>query len=388
MDFSESDEIAGLREMLRRYLAKECPVEKRARWDREDFIPRDELRRLGELGICGWCIPEEFGGLGQNVLGLVATIEELARCSSGLASYYVMCAGYGGLNIAESGSDAQKRRFLPDLAAGKLAFSYGLSEPNVGADLGAVETRATRDGHRVVINGAKRWTSAASMNDYIYALVRSGPVADKRNNLSFVLIPTAAPGVSVTCLSAMGHNGVPLADVTFQDVELTIDDVVGGEGGWNNGWSVLAGPALEVEKLAPASIALGVAEAALDEAWQYSQERAQGGKKICGHQAVRHVLSEGRTQLQAARLMLMHAAWLVQEGRPSAVATSMSKLFVTERAKEVTLACQQQVMGAYGYAHGFQMERYVRDVLAIPIYGGSSAIQRNNIANLLQLPKE
>jgi len=387
MDFSESEEITALREMLRRYLSKECPVEKVECWDREDFIPRDELKRLGDLGICGWCIPEEYGGLGHNVLGMVATIEELARCSSGLASYYFMCAGYGGLNISESGSDAQKKRFLPELAAGNVAFSYGLSEPNVGADLGAVETRATRDGQQIVINGAKRWTSAASMNDYIYALVRSGPVADKRNNLSFVLIPTAAPGVSVTCLSAMGHNGVPLADVVFQDVELSIDDVVGGESGWNNGWSALAGPALEVEKLGPASIALGIAEAALDEAWQYSQERSQGGKKICGHQAVRHVLTEGRTQLQAARLMLMHAAWLVQEGKPSAVATSMSKLFVSERAKDVTLACQQQVMGAYGYAHGFQMQRYVRDVLAIPIYGGSSAIQRNNIANLLRLPK-
>ena len=162
---------------------------------------------------------------------------------------------------------------------------------------------------------------------------------------------------------------------------------VGGEAGWNNGWNVLAGPALEVEKLGPASIAIGVAEAALSEAWAYSQQRVQGGKRICGHQAVRHALSEAQTQLQAARLMLQHATWLVEQRLPSAAATCMAKLFVTERAKEVTLACQQ-VMGAYGYAHGFNMQRYVRDVLAIPIYGGSSAIQRNNIANLLGLPRE
>jgi alkylation response protein AidB-like acyl-CoA dehydrogenase len=387
MDFSDSEEITGLRATLRRYLDKECPVSKVDVWDREDFIPREELLRLGELGICGLCIPEEYGGLGRNVLAMVATVEELARRSAGLASYYFMCAGYGGLNITDSGSVLQKRRFLPDLAAGKVAFSYGLSEPNVGADLGAVETRAERRDDRVIINGAKRWTSAASMNDFIYALVRSGPATAKRKNLSFVLIPTAAKGVSITVLSAMGHNGVPLADVVFEDVELSIDDVVGGETGWNNGWSVLAGPALEVEKLAPAAIALGIAEAALDEAWNYSQQRVQGGKKICGHQAVRHVLANSRTQLQAARLMLSHAASLVQEEKPSATATSMAKLFVSEAAKEVTLACQQ-VMGAYGYAHGFQMQRYVRDVLAIPIYGGSSAIQRNNIANLLHLPKE
>jgi len=387
LNFTESEEITGLRETLRRYLDKECPASKAERWDREDFIPREELQRLGELGVCGLCIPEEYGGLGRNVLGMVATVEELARRSAGLASYYFMCAGYGGLNIVESGSVLQKQRFLPDLAAGKVAFSYGLSEPNVGADLGAVATRADRDGDRVVINGAKRWTSASSMNEFVYALVRSGPATAKRKNLSFVLIPTTVKGVSITVLSAMGHNGVPLADVVFEDVELTIDDVVGGEAGWNNGWSVLAGPALEVEKLAPAAIALGIAEAALDEAWNYSQQRVQGGKRICGHQAIRHVLANSQTQLQAARLMLSHAAWLVQEQKPSAVATSMAKLFVSEAGKEVTLACQQ-VMGAYGYAHGFQMQRYVRDVLAIPIYGGSSAVQRNNIANLLQLPKE
>jgi alkylation response protein AidB-like acyl-CoA dehydrogenase len=387
MDFIESEEITALRANVRRYVERECPPGKVERWDREDFIPREELQKLGELGICGVCIPEEYGGLGHNVTMMVAAVDELARCSTGLASYFFMCSGYGGLNIAESGSEAQKRRFLPELAAGRLAFSYGLSEPDVGADLGNVKTRADRSGDRIVVNGAKRWTSAASMNDYIYALVRSGPPEARRKNLSFILIPTSAPGVTVTVLSAMGHNGVPLADVTFDNVELSIDDVVGGEAGWNNGWNVLAGPALEVEKLGPASIAIGVAEAALAEAWAYSQQRVQGGKRICGHQAVRHALSEAQTQLQAARLMLQHATWLVEQRLPSAAATCMAKLFVTERAKEVTLACQQ-VMGAYGYAHGFNMQRYVRDVLAIPIYGGSSAIQRNNIANLLGLPRE
>ena len=388
VNFEEDDEINALRDTLRRYLSKECPQDKVDRWDREDFIDRQELIRLGDLGVCGLCIPQEYGGLGRKVIAMAVTIEELARCSAGLATYYVMCAAYGGLNIAESGTPEQKRRLLPELAAGRLAFSYGLSEPNVGADLASVETRAERHGERIVITGAKRWTSGACMNDYIYTLVRSGPKENRHRNLSFVLIPTKAPGVRITNLGSMGHNGTPMADVVFEQVELSIEDVIGGETGWNQGWSLLAGPALEVEKLGPSAIALGTAEAALAEAWAYSQDRVQGGKRICAHQAVRHVLAEARTQLQACRLMLAHAAWLVQEGRPSAAATSMAKLFVTERANEMTLACQQQVMGAYGYAHGFQMQRYVRDVLAIPIYGGSSAIQRNNIANLLHLPRE
>ncbi len=387
MDFLESEEITLLRETLRKYLAKECPPIKAEQWDREDRIPAEELKKLGELGVCGLCIPEEYGGTGFNVMAMAAVVEEIARHSIGLASYYFMCAGYGGLNISESGSEEQKQHFLPLLAAGEIAFSYGLSEPGVGADLGDVATRATREGDCIVINGAKRWTSAASMNQYIYALVRSGPEAAKRKNLSFVLIPTDAPGVNITDLGAMGHNGTPLADVTFDNVQLHINDVVGGEAGWNNGWNVLAGPALEAEKLAPSALALGTAEAALAEAWEYSQNRVQGGKRICGHQAVRHPLVEAKTQLQACRLMLQNAAWLVETRRPSAVATSMTKLFVSERSRDVVLACQQ-VMGAYGYANGFQMQRYVRDILAVPIYGGSSSVQKNNIANLLRLPRE
>ncbi len=387
MNFEEAEEITALRDTIRRFVAKECPAAVVSQWDREDFIPRAFLHRLGDLGLCGLCIPEEYGGSGHNVMAMVATLEELARASSGLASYYCMCAAYAGLNISESGTQAQKDRLLPQIAAGRMSFSYGLSEPDIGADLGNVQTRAERDGDRIVVNGMKRWTSGASQNDYIYALVRSAPVEAKRRNLSFILVPTKAPGVAITNLGGMGNNGTPLADVVLQDVVLSIDDVVGGEAGWNNAWNILAGPSLEVEKLAPAAMALGIAEAALAEAWEYSQQRTQGGKHICAHQAVRHVLSEARTQLQASRLMLAHAAWLVQSGRPSAVATSMAKLFVTERAKEVTLACQQQVMGAYGYAHGFQMERHVRDVLGPTIYGGSSAIQRNNIANLMGLPR-
>lgn len=387
MNFAEDPDISALRDTIRRFVAKECPPAVASRWDREDFIPREVLHRLGDLGLCGLCIPEEYGGSGRNVLAMVATLEELARASSGLASYYCMCAAYAGLNITESGTAAQKDRLLPQIAAGRMSFSYGLSEPNIGADLGDVQTRAERMGDRIVVNGMKRWTSGAGQNDYIYALVRSAPVEAKRQNLSFILVPTKAPGVTVTNLGGMGNNGTPLADVVLQDVALSIDDVVGGEAGWNNAWRILAGPSLEVEKLAPSAMALGIAEAALAEAWDYSQQRQQGGKHICAHQTVRHVLSEARTQLQAARLMLAHAAWLVQTGQPSAVATSMAKLFVTERAKEVTLACQQQVMGAYGYAHGFQMERHVRDVLGPTIYGGSSAIQRNNIANLLGLPR-
>jgi alkylation response protein AidB-like acyl-CoA dehydrogenase len=388
MDFTESEEISALRDTLRRFVAKECTPEAVRKWDQEDHIPRIMIEKLAELGICGLSVPEEYGGLGRQVVALSVVIEELTRGSIALAGIYCMNATYGGLNISESGSEEQKKRFLPGLLEGKILFSYGLSEPDVGGDLANVKTRAEKKGDKVIINGAKRWTSGADLSDYIYTLVRSGPPESRRDNLSFLLIPTHAQGVKLTKLGGMGSNGSALHDVTFDNVEIPVENIMGGESGWNKGWNLLAGPALEVEKLGPCAIALGTAEAAMAEAWAYSQQRVQGGKHICGHQAVRHVLSECQTQLQACRLMMHHAAWLVETGQPSAVATSMGKLFISETAKKIVLDCQQYVMGAYGYAHGFNMERYVRDILAIPIYGGSSAIQRNNIANLMKLPRD
>lgn len=388
MQFAESEEIASLRDALRRFVAKECTPEVVRKWDEDDFIPRAMLDKLAELDLFGLCIPEEYGGMGRQVIAMAVAFEELARGSCGLSALFQQNVSFGGLNIAEFGSAEQRERFLPPLLAGKMLFAYGLSEPDIGGDLANVKTRAERRGSKVIINGAKRWTSGADQADYICALVRSGPAEAKRRNLSFVLIPTGAKGVERTKLGAMGHRGVALHDVVLSDVEISEQDILGGEDGWNNAWSMLAGPVLEVEKIGAPAIAIGIAEAALAEAWAYSQERTQGGKRICGHQAVRHVLADAQTQLQAARLMLQNAAWQVETHQHSAVATSMAKLFVPEACKTIVLNCQQYVMGAYGYAQGFQMERYVRDILAVPIYGGSSIIQRNNIANLMGLPRE
>ena len=159
-------------------------------------------------------------------------------------------------------------------------FALGLSEPNVGADLPSVETRAELRGDKVVVNGAKRWCSGASISQYVYALVRSGPAQERYRNLSFVIIPTDAPGVSMTSTGTMGIRGVPTNDVVFEDVEVPADNILGGPEGWNKGWSQLAGPTLEVEKLSPSAMALGLGEAAVEAAWAYSQERSQFGIKI------------------------------------------------------------------------------------------------------------
>jgi len=202
-----------------------------------------------------------------------------------------------------------------------------------------------------------------------------------------VLVPTQAAGVTINALSTMGVRGIPTNDVILENVEVPIANVIGGEEAWNRGWSLLAGPTLEAEKLETPALALGVAEAAVAEAWDYSQQRKQFGGRICAIQSIRHMLSEVQTKLASCRLMLMNAAWKVHTGQPSAVETSMAKLYVADTARDIVLTCQQ-ILGAYGYAQGFAMERYVRDVLVMPIWGGSSAIQKNNIANLMRLPRD
>lgn len=384
--FDEPEHVAVLRETVRRFVADEMPRDAVRRWDREHRFPPELFRKLAALGVCGLTVDEAYGGLGRDLLGAVAVIEELCQRGGFAAGPFIHCAFYGGINIQENGSEPQKRELLPRLARGELLFAYGLSEPEVGGDLASVRTTARRsaDGSRIVVDGFKRWCTGADFADYIYCLVRSDAEAPRHQNLSFVLVPPDAPGVRIHPIEHINLRYTLSSDVLLEGVELPFENVVGGEAGWNGGWRMLAGRALDVEKLEITAVAYGIARAAVEEAWEYGQQRVQFGRPISGHQAVRHALVEARTRLQACRHMLYHAAWLAQEGRPCSVETSMAKLFVADTGLEIALACQQ-VMGAYGLAEGSDMERHVRDLLGMPIVGGSSNMQKNNIANLLRL---
>ena len=355
----------------------------------EHRFPPELFRKLADLGVCGLTVGEEYGGQGRDLVAAVAVIEELCRGGAFLAGPFIHCAFYGGINISENGSQTQKRSFLPRLARGELLFAYGLSEPDVGGDLASVTTTAdlSADGKSIKINGFKRWCTGADWVDYIYCLVRSGPSDARYRNLSFVLIPPSLPGVHVHPIENSNLRYTLSSDVIFEDVEIPIENLVGGEPAWNRGWSMLAGKALDVEKIEISAVTFGIAQAAVEEAWTYAQQRRQFGRLIGAHQAIRHDLAEARTKLEACRLMLYRAAWLAQENKPCSVETSMAKLFVADTAVEIALICQR-VLGAYGLAEGHDMERHVRDLLGMPIVGGSSAMQKNNIANRLGLANE
>tara|TARA_B000000460_G_scaffold179620_1_gene128422 strand:- start:3714 stop:4880 length:1167 start_codon:yes stop_codon:yes gene_type:complete len=385
--FQEPEHVTMLRDTLRQFIEKEMPRDMVREWDKNDHFPKDVFKKLANLGVTSLTVPKEYGGNGKDMMATIATIEELCTRSLGVASGYIFCACYAGLNIAEVASEEQKQELLPKVAKGELLFSYGISEPDVGADVASVKTRAVIEGEEVVINGSKRWCSGPKVTDFIYTIVRSGPEEERYKNLSIILIPPNLPGITIEPQSTLGQKGVGgTCDVTFDNVKVPIENIVGGKEGWNNGWNKIVSTGLDVEKIEVAAMALGIARAAVEDAWQYSQERIQFGRPICHNQSVRHMLSEVKTKLEACRLMTYQGAWLADKNIEGTVQMSMAKLFVTETALDIVLTCQK-ILGAYGYVRDFDMERYVRDMLAMPILGGSSAIQKNNIANRLQLPK-
>lgn len=386
MDFEEPEHITMIRDTVRRFVEAEMPREAARKWDRENHFPRQVFDKLAALGMMGLTVDEDHGGAGRDIQATMIVIEELSRRSLAVAVPYIMCSCYAGMNLTECGSEEQKRELLPKVAAGEILFAYGWTEPDVGADLASVKTTALRDGDEIVINGSKRFCSGAGISDYIYALVRTGPAAERYRNLSIVLIPPTTPGVDITGIDCMGMKGAATTDVAFTDVRVPVGNIIGGEAGWNRGWDFIVGSGLDVEKLEVAAIALGIASAAYDDSWDYVQERRQFGKIIATNQSIRHTLADMRTALYGARLMMMHAAWLAQQGKVCRLETSMAKLHLCEVGKKLSLDAQT-IFGAYGYAKDFDIERYVRDSLLLPIIGGSAAIQRNNIVNWMGLPK-
>ncbi len=387
MNFDEAEQTTMLRDTLRRFVDKEMPRELARTLDQNASHSREAFRKLCDLGVTALAVPEEYGGSGVDILSAIVVIEELAKRGTSLAGPFIHCAFYGALNILENGSEAQKADLLPKFARGEILFAYGLSEPDVGGDLAAVNVAATpgADGESVVINGTKRSVTGARIADYVYTLVRSGPKTERYGNLSLVLVPTKSRGLTIVDIDHIGLRYAETTDVIFDDVTVPLANIVGGPEAWNKGWPMLVGRGLDIERLEITATAFGIAAAAVADAWQYSQERVQFGRRICSHQAVRNMLVEARTKLEACRHMLYHGAWLATEGRDCSVESSMAKLFVGDTAVEIVLTCQR-VMGAYGCARDYDMERYVRDIICMPIVGGSSNMQKNNISNRLGLP--
>jgi isovaleryl-CoA dehydrogenase len=370
-----SDEQNAFREAIRDFAARECGTQEQRERLTDGYSDAQNMelyRRIAELGWLGVAIPEEYGGSGGGAVDMCILLEEIAR---GLIP-----AGEFGISaiVAKAyerfGTEEQKQEILRGIAEGKVE-SIAMSEPEAGSDVGSLSCRAERINGHYVINGQKTWISGAHNASHILLIARSEKTGNKHEGLTMISVPIDAEGMEVRPIETMG--GREVNDVFFTDCEIPADRVLGQEG---QAWTqLMAG--LNVERLILAAMMLGYGQRAFDDALAYVKERKQFDRPIGSFQTIRHRLADLATELECCRLLVYDVARKVDQD-PSRMLpreASMAKLKITETAKKVALE-GMQMMGGYGYASEYDMERHVRATLVSTIYGGTSEIQREIIS--------
>jgi acyl-CoA dehydrogenase len=365
-----TDEQRQVRD-LTRTIARERIAPRAAEVDEAESYPEAQLRLLGEQGLMGLYVPEAHGGTDMGSVSFALVVEELAwACAATAVIYLVQYAG--GFPIVYAGSEAAKRRYLPRLASGEITTAFSLSEPGAGSDAASVATTAVRKGDRYLLNGTKMWVTNGSRAGVItvFATVDRGKAS--RGVTAFCVEP-GFPGFAVGKLERkMGIRGSPTVALHLTDCEVPVENRLGEEG---QGFKV-ALAALDRSRPAVGSQAVGIAQAALDAATAYARERQQFGQPIASFQAVQLMLADMAMQVHAARLMVHHAAALIDRGASStALESSMAKCFASDAAMKVTTDAVQ-IFGGYGYTREYPVERFMRDAKITQIYEGTNQIQR------------
>lgn len=369
-----TEEQTMIRDMARDF-AQERLAPKAAEWDKTGEFPAEELKEMGELGLYGMTMPEEWGGADVDYVSFALAIEEIAAgdgaCSTILSvNNSVVCGP-----LLHYGSDKLKETYLKPLASGEMLGCFCLTEPQAGSDASALKTRAVKDGDEYVITGTKQFITSGKYAQVAIVFAVTDPDAGKRGISAFV-VPTDNPGYKVASLEEkMGQHASDTAQIYFDECRIPADHLIGKEG---EGYKIALGN-LESGRIGIAAQCVGMARAAFDAALSYSKERESFGKPILDHQAVGFRLADMATKLEAAHLMVMNAAALRDAGVPCLKEACMAKLFASEAAEEVCSAAIQ-VHGGYGYLRDFPVERIFRDVRISQIYEGTSDIQRIVIA--------
>ncbi len=376
MDFQLNEEQRMFQDLVHDFVARE--VKPRARdTDEKGEFNWPAVRKMGPLGLLGLEVPEEYGGAGVDPVSAAIAIEELGwGCGStalAIAAHNTLALG----PIVKYGTEQQKQRWLPALAGGHGQLAcLGLTEPGAGSDLqGGVRTNAVIEGDSWIIDGSKMWLTNASISDVMVLLCRTDRNPGSRS-LSQIIVPSDSPGISIgPPEKKMGLKGSPTHAVTFDEVRVPLENLVGEEGrGLHQTLTTL-----DAGRIGIGALAVGLAQSAFEEAIKYSKERETFGKPIAQHQAVQWMLADAATEIQAARLMVYWTAWLKMEKRSYTKSAAMAKLFATEVSERV---CRNaiQVHGGYGYSSEFPVERIYRDTRLMTIGEGTSEIQRLVIA--------
>jgi alkylation response protein AidB-like acyl-CoA dehydrogenase len=354
--------------------------------EHRDEFPDEIVDKMKELGLFGLNVPEEFGGIGENLTTYALSVVELARgwmSLSGILNTHFM----GNYLINKFGTDEQKQSFLPKMATGEIRAALAMSEPEAGSDVQSIRTKAIRDGDDYVVNGQKMWLTNGLRAGIVMTLVKTDPDADPPHRGISMLIVTKEPGVAKPAdgldvgknIDKMGYKGVETTEMSFSDYRVPVKALLGTEEG--QGFrQVLDG--IEIGRVNVAARAVGLATRAFEEAIGYAQQRKAFGKAISEHQAIQIHLAEMGTTLEAARLMLLQAATKKSAGERSDLEAGMAKLFASEACHEICLKALR-VHGGYGYSKEFTVERLYRDAPFLLIGEGTSEIQKQVIARRL-----
>jgi alkylation response protein AidB-like acyl-CoA dehydrogenase len=369
------DLLALVREVAQREIAPTASED-----EQQGRFPREVFRLLSRSGLLGLPYPEEFGGGGQPYEVYLQVLEELAAAglTVGVGTSVHSLACYA---TAEYGSKEQRSEHLPAMLGGGLLGAYCLSEPSSGSDAASLRTRAVRDGDEWVIDGTKAWITHGGIADFYTVMARTGQ--DGPKGITAFLVPGDAPGLSAAQPERkMGMKGSPTAQLHLDGVRVPDARRIGEEG---QGFSI-ALASLDAGRLGIAACAIGVAQAAMDEAAAYVLERRQFGHPVADFQGLRFLFADMATQIEAGRSLYLAAARLRDAGHPFSMQAAQAKLFCTDAAMRVTTDAVQ-ALGGYGYTADFPVERYMRDAKVLQIVEGTNQIQRVVISRHLLGPE-
>ncbi|MEZ5306909.1 MAG: acyl-CoA dehydrogenase family protein [Pyrinomonadaceae bacterium] len=371
MDFNLTEEQELVRSSVREFAQAEIAPLARE-YDEQEKFPSKQLEGMAEMGLLGMIIPEEFGGAGFDSVSYALALEEIAAADASVAVIASVTNSVCCYPIYAYGSDSQKAKYLKPLAEGLMLGAFCLSEPQAGSDATNLKTSAERIEGGYKINGTKSWVTNGGHADVHLVMAVTGN-SDGKKEVTAFLVPKGAKGLKVSAIEhKLGQRSSATTELSFEDVIVSDDDVLGGVG---NGMKVAFG-SLDNGRIGIASLSVGIARAAFEEALEYSKDRVAFGKPISEHQAIQMKLSDMATDIEAARLLTLQAAFQKDAaGQNAGRYASMAKLFASEMANRV---CAEaiQIHGGNGYSRHYNVEKYYRDARITTIYEGTSEMQR------------
>ncbi|AKL97736.1 Acyl-CoA dehydrogenase [Endomicrobium proavitum] len=381
MDYFLSEEEKMMVETARTIaIEKMKPV--REHYDETEEFPWDIVKEFAQADLCGVYIPEEYGGFGKGIMGLVLVVEELCKVDGGI-SLSLAATALGTLPILVAGNEAQKKKYLPDIASGKKLAAFGLTEAGAGSDATGMSTTAVKDGDYYILNGTKCFITNGGDAETYTIFAKTNPSRGARG-ISCFIVEKGTPGFEFGKKEKkMGIRASSTRELIFNNCKIHKDQLLGKEG---HGL-MIAQATLDNSRPGVAAQALGIAAGALDEAVEYARKRVQFGQAISSFQGIQHMLAEMATEVEAARALLYASARMIDSGtdKRTSKESAMAKLYCSEVAMKVTTNAVQ-IFGGYGYTREYPVEKMMRDAKITTLYEGTSQIQKNEIA--LNLIKE